>query len=400
MTVRLEKKSNLIATDTLTTPWGRKLSFEETYAYSQRHIQTIGVGFMQVLRIVEPDYERRAKAMCEYISDFQYNMYCSAEFKHHFHTRYNIPEDARGAYLAGLIGDAGDEALLMPGRVIEFTPDRVEKELDACPWDIVGSEVCRATVAGFSRCFDAFAKDEDDLMNVEMVEARGWGDLHCRIVAENRKKYNRPEKEVWQLVGPALSGVTSTPREEMVTEPMQLREADGKYRNVYGAEWTKDEQFAQAATMPGANMYIVPAIRALEPDSGKVAHITRCVFEAAGKWAFAEFGSIKGMRDWLGVPDDLNDGRVLGAVVALQLESCLIPCAFAEFTPERTVIDIDKTAFLRGDPGYPEFEHAFGALWKGMAQTLVSADWSAGFASDVSEDRFRLVIECKTDKFR
>jgi len=181
---------------------------------------------------------------------------------------------------------------------------------------------------------------------------------------------------------------------------MQLREADGKYRNVFGAEWTREEQFARAAAMPGAVMYIMPAIRALEPDADKVAHITRCVFEAAGKWAFAEFAAIKGMRDWLGVPADLDDGRVLGAVVALQLGSCLVPYTLAEFTRGRTVIDFGKAAFLRGEPGYPEFEHAYRALWNGMAQTLVSAEWSASFASDVPEDRFRLIIECRTDKFR
>jgi len=399
--VPLENRTILASDAPLSTPWEKRLSFEETYAYSQRHTQTIGVGFMQVLRIIEPDYEKRARTMCRCIADIQHAMYQSAQFKDYFRSRHNIPENEHGAYLAGLVGDQGDEALLMPGRVIEFTPDRVEKELDACPWDIVGSEVCRATVAGFSRCFDAFAKDEDDLMNVEMVEARGWGDQHCRIVAENRKKYDRPEKALWQLVGPALSEVTTTPREEMLTQPMQLREADGKYRNPYGAEWSREEQFGSVAAMPGASMYIIPAIRALEPDAGKVAHLTRCVFEAAGKWAFAEFTAVKGMRDWLGVPDGINDGRVLGAVVGVQLGACLIPHAFTEFTPERTVIDIQKDAFLRDYfGGYPEFEHAFGALWKGMALTLVNAEWSAGFASDVPEDRFRLVIERGTDKFR
>ena len=401
MNVPLENKTILASDAPLSTPWEKRLSFQETYEYSQRHIQTIGVGFMQVMRIIEPDYEKRASTMCRYISDFQYEMYQSAQFQHYFRSRHNIPEDEHGAYLAGLVGDQGDESLLMSGRVIEFTPDRVEKELDTCPWDIVGSEVCRATVAGFSRCFDALARDGDDLMNVEMVEARGWGDQHCRIVAENRKKYNRRQKEVWQLVGPSLSDVTCTPREEMFTQPMQLRAADRKYRNPYGAEWSREELFASAAVMPGASMYIIPAIRALEPDAGKVAHITRCVFEAAGKWAFAEFAAVKGMRNWLGVPDDVNDGRVLGALAGVQLGACLIPFAITEFTPERTVIDIQKDAFLRDNHGgYPEFEHAFGALWKGMALTLVNAEWTADFAGDVPEDRFRLVIERRTDKFR
>ncbi len=52
---------------------------------------------------------------------------------------WNIPEFCeRSAWLGALFGDFGDEYQNMAGRVIQFTRNRVEKELDLCPWDIVG----------------------------------------------------------------------------------------------------------------------------------------------------------------------------------------------------------------------------------------------------------------------
>ena len=59
---------------------------------------------------------------------------------------FNIPELCeKSSWLGGITGDSGDEWENMAGRVIQFTRNRVEKELDTCTWDIVGSELCNMT---------------------------------------------------------------------------------------------------------------------------------------------------------------------------------------------------------------------------------------------------------------
>ena len=64
---------------------------------------------------------------------------------------FNIPELCeKSSWLGGITGDSGDEWENMAGRVIQFTRNRVEKELDTCPWDIVGSELCNMTTSMFT----------------------------------------------------------------------------------------------------------------------------------------------------------------------------------------------------------------------------------------------------------
>ena len=74
------------------------------------------------------------------------------------------------------------------------------EELDVCDWDICGSELCRTTVMSLQGQADASAerRRKGPTMDYMMVEARGCGDRHCRIIAESREKYPAPPHELWE----------------------------------------------------------------------------------------------------------------------------------------------------------------------------------------------------------
>ena len=59
--------------------------------------------------------------------------------------------------------------------------------------------------------------------------------------------------------------------------------------------------------------------------------------------AFSEFAAIKGIRDWLGVPGDLNDGRVLGGLIEVVLQAMLVRYTVPAFDEKEVIIDINKT---------------------------------------------------------
>ena len=55
----------------------------------------------------------------------------SEEYMNGFYNEWNIPEFCeKSSWLGAIFGDSGDEYENMAGRVIQFTRDRVEKELD------------------------------------------------------------------------------------------------------------------------------------------------------------------------------------------------------------------------------------------------------------------------------
>lgn len=116
----------------------------------------------------------------------------------------------------------------MCGRVNDFGTYRAEKELDICDWDIVGSELCRATTQSLEGGATAWSQKlrPGTQLEYHMVEAKGCGDCHCRIVAESREKYPMPPHEQWECFGPVATAdqIKYTTEEDMVKESMVFRE--------------------------------------------------------------------------------------------------------------------------------------------------------------------------------
>lgn len=114
-----------------------------------------------------PDYAERAQLMCE--EAFQ-RLYVTG--------KYYGDDDGFGIHP------------FMCGRCQDFGTYRCEKELDVCDWDIVGSELCRTTTMSLQGQAKASRERRSDgpTLDYMMVEAKGCGDRHCRIIAETVKR--------------------------------------------------------------------------------------------------------------------------------------------------------------------------------------------------------------------
>ena len=98
---RLEK------TKCIQTVWGKLIPEQEAYNYALRHIAAFTANLFQVMRILEPDFEKRTEAICE--TSYMFNMAaCSDEYKAAFYEEWNIPEFCeRSSWLGGIVGDSG-----------------------------------------------------------------------------------------------------------------------------------------------------------------------------------------------------------------------------------------------------------------------------------------------------
>lgn len=397
----------------LASPWGKLVSFHDAYHYVCRHFATIGAVFQEALRILIPDYDERCTIMCKtdvgvknYVFDkmevapgYKYrDMHLANHFQHPFFEG----TDNTGGFRAGVFGDNGDERMLMQGRVNDFGTYRVEKELDACPWDIMGSEICRVSTASL----EEIGRCCGDNCEYNMVEARGCGDLHCRVVCENRDKYPMPPREkIWDNFGPIATAdqIKFTAREDMYEEPQQLRgEFDFTYRSGTCMEKKADDYYADGvATYALGSDYVVNPIMQLikfgKFTQEEVDNVIISCFEGAGKAMFSEFFAINGLRAWMGVPDKVKDGRVLGGYMELQMQSFQCPYDVVAFNADEVIYDIDSKAF---DRKTPMMKTAYLAMWYGMVKTLVSPEWHVWEETeDVAEGKWRVKIARKVDPF-
>ncbi len=397
----------------LQTPWNKLISFRDAYHYACRHHGVVGAVFQEVLRILVPDYDERCTLMCKTdvgVKNYVFSkmeaapgvLYRDVHLANHFMHPFFTGTENNGGFRAGVFGDNGDERLLMQGRVNDFGTYRVEKELDACPWDVMGSEICRVSTASL----EEIGRCCGDNCEYNMVEAKGCGDLHCRVVCENRTKYPMPEREkVWENFGPIATEdqIKFTPREEMYDEPQHMRgEYDYTYRSGTCMEKTSAEYYKDGAvTYALGSDYVVNPLNALI-KAGKftkefVQNVIVCCFEGAGKAMFAESFAIDGLHDWLGVPRGMNDGRVLGGYMEVMMQSFLCPYEIQAFNEREVVYDINRKAFTRG---VDFMDDAYKALWFGMVKTLVSTEWALWEETEgVPEDVMRIKIAKKIDKF-
>ncbi|MDO4520240.1 MAG: hypothetical protein Q4B44_01215, partial [Erysipelotrichaceae bacterium] len=221
------------------SPWNKLMSYQDALHYASRFESVLSAAIAQAYRIIIPDYETRADEMCK------------EAYGRLYYTGINYPADDSfgihpfmcGSYPGALIGDKGDDALLMCGRCNDFGTYRCEKELDVCDWDIVCSELCRATTMSLQGQADATESRhrKGHKLDYMMVEAKGCGDRHCRIIAESREKYPAPPHALWQSFGPAVSDDYKkfTVEEDCVDESMMFRE-ECDYHFVSGTNVTTD----------------------------------------------------------------------------------------------------------------------------------------------------------------
>lgn len=388
----------------LKSPWEKLVSYHDAVHYANRYNGVVSAAVMQAFRILVPDYVERSKAMCKNAYDRVKAPFLSP-YGEMMREDLNVHPFFRGNFVGGLVGDYGDECLLMCGRVNDFGTYRVEKELDACYWDIVGSELGRATTASLLGSADGLATwlEKGPELDYHMVEAKCCGDLHCRVVAESREKYPMPPHEPWDCYGPIATEdqIKRTPEKEMVDESMIFR-GDSDFKYVSGTCLENDATSTYPMTyQSNAASYVIPTIMDLIEEGSLqedfVDHVIKCVCEASGKAAFGEFYAKEGLRSWLGVPKDINDGRVMGAHIEMYLQSMLSEYTIEAFNKEEVIYVIDRTNLIFAGSKYID---ALISTWYGMTKTLVNAQWALWEeAEGVDADQLRIKIAKKADKY-
>ncbi len=382
------------------TAWGKLIPEKECYDFGVRHIAAFCANIFQVMRILEPDFEKRTSAICD--AAYMFNMAASSDqYLNGYYNEWNIPEFCeKSAWLGAIWGDSGDEYENMAGRVIQFTRDRVEKELDTCPWDIVGAELCNMTTAMFTANFDLTSKDTQNEVCLNMCEARGCGDRHCRVVAERRDVTGLPKQGWMDHMNQPVFDVHNTPNERTVKEGQILR--NGKYTNAFGEE--KSFEWAYRWVMEYGWVWCVSfplvAIRDMA-DEDEFERILKIVFATAGKNEFMDPFSVKGLREYLGVPNEIGkkDARIMGSYIKFLLDTQLVPCEFTAFLQDEVRIHVKADDFNGRYEMAPLDELTLGyeTLWHNAVKTMVDPEFSVWFENKDTDD-MEIVIGHKIDK--
>ena len=382
------------------SPWNKLYSYQEALHYASRFESVLSAAVAQAYRIIIPDYATRAQEMCE---DAHTRLYYSGTM-YPADESFGIHPFMCGMYPGALIGDKGDDALLMCGRCQDFGTYRAEKELDVCDWDICCSELCRATTMSLCGQAEATATRHrpGKSMDYMMVEAKGCGDRHCRIIAESREKYPAPEHALWESFGPAVSDDYKkfTQEEDCVDESMMFRE-ECDYHFVNGTNEETDSSNQMINLSTAASLYLIPAIdnavRKGYTTRENADWILKCVLEAAGKAMFGERYAIRACREWLGVPNSIGeDGRILGGLIEVLLQSLLAKYEVEAFNENEVILVIDRGGLAIGATQILNEAHLW--MWHGMVKTLVNAQWSV-WEEDSPEGKMRVKIAKKIDKF-
>lgn len=391
------------------SPWDKMISYHDAAHYCQRYTNVVSAAIMQAFRMLVKDYEKRSAAMCA--SAYNRLAYVYKNFPGY--TEMNADQlhmhpFMRGNFVGGLIGDAGDEDLLMCGRVNDFGTYRAEKELDVCYWDIVGTELCRSTTQSLQACADCASELRPDGPHIEyhMVEAKGCGDRHCRIVAECRKKFPMPEHKQWECFGPVATEaqIKFTKEEDTVDESMMFRE-DTDFLFSNGTNLEKNWKSAYPmVVMSNASSYILPTledfVRSGELTSEEVDYALHCVCEAAGKATFIDNFAKEGLRVWMGVPHSISedDGRIMGGYLEMFWQSMHFSYTIEAFNKDECIYVLDPKELNSCLMGSQRMSTAYIWFWYGMTKSLVNAQWSL-WEEDSPEGKLRLKIAKKVDKF-
>lgn len=386
----------------VSTPWNKLISYYDAYYWATRHNAAVGAVFFEVIRIIFPDYDERLTRLCnanrKWIMDL-FNKGYGAYSK-----RLNcIYPFMKGSFPSALYGDIGDDRLLYAGRVNDFGTYRAEKELDTCDWDILGSEICRISPCvqeGFGLTFG------EPHVEYSMVEALGCGDPQCRLIAENRERWPMPPREkIWDNMRPCatMDYIKVTPPEKRDKDPQHfMQDCNFTFRSGTDVEFTSAEFWkAGGPTYQLGSEYVLCLLREmLENEEFTQEYINMLienVFEGAGKMMFAEFFAKKGLREWLGVPNDVDDGRVLGAYIEITCQCLATSYTVVDFNKDEVTYDITLAGIERRNP---MLTHAYVSMWYGMVKTLVGSGWSLWRETEgAPEDILRIKIAKKIDKF-
>lgn len=267
----------------------------------------------------------------------------------------------------------------------------------------------------FTANFDlASSNGTENEVALNMCQARGCGNKHCRVVAERRDVYNLPKQGWLDHMQQPVDPIHDTPRERMVKEGQCLR--NGQYTQNFGEETSLEKAYHWVAQMGWVWSIQFPmmAIKDMAPDEDEFLRVFRIVFATAGKNQFIDPFAKEGLRSYLGVPHEMdeNDGRILGGYIRYMLDVQQVPYEMVRWTKDETWIKVKSEDFTARYEMAPldELVDAYEAQWNGAAKTLVSPEWSCVIEDRDEEDMYIKVIRkedladavrrCRTMLFR
>lgn len=385
------------------TAFGKIIPEKEAYSYCLRTIAAFSANLFQAMRVVNDDWEDRTAKITE-IANMMNCAACAGspdelfDYLNAFYDEWNIPELVdRQAWIGAIWGDYGDEAEDMAGRVIQFTKDRVEKELDTCPWDIVGSEMCNMTTGMFTANFDIASGGQHGAITndvaLNMCEARGCGNPHCRVVAERLDKFGGEHQGWLDHRNQCTKPVHDTPPERRVRHAQGLR--NGQYTQTFGEEQSLEWQYNWVAQMGWTWSVSFPliAIRDMADSDEEFDRIFKIVFSTAGKNSFIDPFAREGLRNWLDIPREIgdNDPRVMGAYIGAIMGCQLVPFEWEAFDKDGVIIKVSTDDFNGRFPMAPldEITMGYEAQWHNAVKTLVSPEWSVWI--DGKDDEYQYI---------
>ena len=307
-----------------------------------------------------------------------------------FRTTCNVPDDRTfGCDLAHAYAHFGDATTLIADKVIASGPDHTHVEGHCCAIDLLSPETCDLAIGGG----DAFMQILSNMdLNVYMDMRRGCGDGLCRTTCWSVREYGEDttDQYSWEHWCPPQDLGEPTPEAECMTECPFLN--TGVYESPYwGATWTAGQMY-QSFKAGGAlpmSSFIVQAIREFEPDTERANHVISCVMDCAGHWAFGDREARKALRHWLGVPDSVDDGRVMAAYISMVFQARGLDWKFEEFAPERCVMTVSKLSH-DANGQYPEYAVGCKALFNGMVKAVVSTEWYVDYED--AGDAYRVTV--------
>lgn len=115
------------------------------------------------------------------------------------------------------------------------------------------------------------------------------------------------------------------------------------------------------------------------------------LFEACGKFQFADWHTRKATREWMDVPADVDDARVMGAWISMCFQARNTDYTFTEFDAKKVVIEGDMVKWdMLGM--YPELNELNKYIFDGNVKTLVGAKWSVDMEEDFDNNKIRYIV--------
>ncbi len=391
------------------SPWDAIKSFKETFYFQTRSAAQMIVAFVNALQILEPDQEKRQALLSGWWKGSMLETWGPEDKMGQvagFEEDFSIPPFMQNSmYRPANYADWGDEFQGMPGYIRYASSDRIEKEVHGCFMDIAGPDACDLSQGGGQYfCKGLMGKNGEgyDEWNGYLVQRKGCGDPVCRVVWERASKFGEHKNHCaecqgydWEEWGPTATGYSDdfrTPKKEFAEWT-----DTGYFIAALGQEWSAGEMFQQAGTWsrPYTNQVIEGLrIRGGGQISDYDAHVVKTMLDACGKTQFAEFVTRKAIRDWMNVPADVDDGRVMAGYISMLWQAMAAEWSFAEFTEERAVIDADATHICMYGQ-YPELPEFYEALFNGQVKTLVNTMWVVRLDREYLEEEnvARFIVE-------